>query len=185
LTVAEPVALLDANVLYPIGLVDLLLRLAEAGLYVPRWSAAIHEEWTRNLRADRPDLADRVDRRRRAMELAFPAALVTGYEPLAAGLNLPDPDDRHVLAAAVCGAATEVVTFNLGDFPADRLAPYRLVATHPDVFVVRLTDDTPARALPVLRSVAAAYARGTESPVARFDRLGLSRTAALILAAGL
>lgn len=185
MTVAEFVALLDANVLYPIGLVDLLLRLAEVGLYAPRWSAAIHDEWTRNLWADRPDLGDRVDRRRRAMELAFPAAPVTGYEPLVAGLDLPDPDDRHVLAAAVGGRATDIVTFNLADFPADRLAPYRLVATHPDLFVVRLVDGDAARALPVLRSVAAAYVRGSESPADRFTRLGMPRTAALILAGGL
>jgi hypothetical protein len=61
--------------------------------------------------------------------------LVTGYESLIPALTLPDPDDRHVLAAAVRAGADVIVTFNLKDFPAEALAPYGIEAQHPDEFL--------------------------------------------------
>lgn len=180
---AAPVAVLDANVLYPITLTDVLLRLAGAGLFVPQWSAAIHDEWMRNLIADRPDLSpERIARRRRAMDEAFPSGLVTGYEHLVPGLDLPDQDDRHVLAAAVHGGAGEIVTFNLRDFPAERLAPYRVRATHPDEFITRLARRAEDECAAVFRRLVPLSA----TPLA--DRLlaaNLPRTAALVLAAEL
>ena len=89
---AGPTALLDANVLYPAGLRDFLLRLADRYLYTPLWSADIHSEWMRSLLADRPDLpADALERTREAMDRHFPEAVVTGYDSLAATLDLPDP----------------------------------------------------------------------------------------------
>lgn len=183
---ADAVALLDANVLVPIALTDLLLEAAEAGLYAPRWSAAVHDEWMRTVLRLRPDLtADRVDRRRREMDRQFPEALVGGYEPLVAGLGLPDPDDRHVLAAAIHAKATVIVTFNLADFPAEILAPYRMATAHPDVFVVGLFDGASAAASRVFRTVAGRWSRGGESPAGMFSRLGMPRTTALILAGGL
>ena len=95
-----PTALYDANVLYPATLRDVLVELATAGLFRARWTDAIHDEWTRNLLADRPDLSPAaVDRVRRLVDAAVPDCLVTGYEPLVAGLDLPDPGDRHVPAA--------------------------------------------------------------------------------------
>ena len=101
---ARLTALPDANVLYPAGLRDLLLRLADQCMIAPLWSADIHAEWTANLLADRPD--PRVAGATRAvMDRHCPDALVTGYEVLAAELNLPDPGDRHVLAAATHGKA--------------------------------------------------------------------------------
>ena len=97
-------ALLDADVLYPAGLRDLLLRLADRYLFTPLWSADIPAEWTRSLLADRLDLAAAVLTRTRAvMDGHFPEAVVTGYAALADDLDLPDPGDRHVLAAAIRG----------------------------------------------------------------------------------
>ena len=61
-------------------------------------------------------------------------ALVTGFEPLIDVLELPDPDDRHVLAAAIKGRA--IVTFNLKDFPGDRLDRWGIEAQHPDEFLM-------------------------------------------------
>ncbi len=117
---AGPTALLDANVLYPAGLRDLLLRLADRYLFAPLWSADIHAEWMRSLLAGRPDIdASVLDRPREVMDDHFPDALVDGYEDIAAGLDLPDPDDHHVLAAAIHGRANVIVTRNLRDFPAD------------------------------------------------------------------
>ena len=70
-------------------------------------------------------------------------ALVTGYEDLIDGLHLPDPDDRHVLAAAIRGRADVIVTINIRDFPGDILAPFGIEAQHPDEFVLHLLDLAP------------------------------------------
>ena len=141
---ARLTALLDANVLYTAGLRDVFLRLADRYLYVPLWSADIHAEWVRSLLADRPDIdACVLDRTRAVMDGHFPDAVVTGYEAIAARLDLPDPGDRHVLAAAIRGQADVIVTGNLRDFPPDRLAPYALVAQHPDTFVADLFEADP------------------------------------------
>ena len=119
--------MLDADVLYPAGLRDLLLRLADRYLFTPLWSADIHAEWMRSLLADRPDLdAAVLERTRSVMDGHFPEAVVTGHRALVGDLDLPDPDDRHVLAAAIEGRADVIVTRNMRDFPADRLAPHAL-----------------------------------------------------------
>lgn len=83
--------MLDANVLYPAGLRDMLLRLADRYLFTPLWSADIHVEWMRSLLAARPDLnAAVLERTRSVMDGHFPDAAVTGYGALAGGLELPD-----------------------------------------------------------------------------------------------
>ena len=74
------------------------------------------------------------------MDQHFPSAIVTGYEPLIARLDLPDPQDRHVVAAALRGGANVIMTQNLRDFPAERLAPYKLEAQHPDKFISELFE---------------------------------------------
>jgi predicted nucleic acid-binding protein len=115
---ASPSVLLDANVLYPAPIADLLLRLGELDLFQPRWSADILTEHRRTFLRLRPDLgAAKVDRLLRALERAFPDARIDDYEHLIARLVLPDPDDRHVLAAAIHGDCSVIVTANLADFP--------------------------------------------------------------------
>ena len=91
---------------YPAPLRDLLMRLATTDLFRPRWSAAIHDEWTRAVLATRPELEGPLERTRKLMDAHVMDALVTGYEPLIGTLQLPDPDDRHVLAAAITGGRT-------------------------------------------------------------------------------
>ena len=99
---AHLTALLYVNVLYPAGLRDCLLRLADQYLHAPLWSADIHAEWIGSVLADRPDLTpDVLERTRTVMDRHFPDAVVTGYLAHAAGLDLPDADDIHVLAAAI------------------------------------------------------------------------------------
>ena len=95
------VAVLDANVLFPFRKRDILLRFCHAGLFQARWSEQILDEWTRNLLDQKPQLEDSIRSQLRAMKTHFPEALVTGYEPLVIALDLPDTDDRHVLAAAI------------------------------------------------------------------------------------
>ena len=111
---ASFVAVFDACVLYPAPLRDLLLRLALTDLFRARWSAEIHDEWVRAVLARRPDLSPAIlDRTRALMDGAVPDAVVTGHEGLIPTLTLPDPDDRHVLAAAIRCQAGVIVTFNL------------------------------------------------------------------------
>ena len=117
-------ALLDANVLYPAGLRDFLLRLANQYLYSPLWSVDIHAEWIGSILADRPDLtADVLERTRAVMDRHFPDAVVTGYSARTASLDLPDAGDLHVLAAAIEGGADLIVTLNLRDFPRNAPEP--------------------------------------------------------------
>lgn len=141
---SPPIALYDACVLHSAPLRDLLVHLATAKVVSARWTDAIHEEWIRSVLARRTDLTrERLERTRRLMDIAVPDALVTGHEMLLDQLNLPDPDDRHVLAAAITARADWIVTFNLTDFPAEALEPRNLQAIHPDAFVRVLLDRAP------------------------------------------
>lgn len=138
------IVLYDANVLYPAELRNFLMHLALVGVFGARWSAEIHEEWIGNLLANRPDLTrEKLDRTRLLMDKAAPHALVTGYEHLIPELRLPDPNDRHVLAAAIHCRASVIVTCNLADFPSDVLADFGIEAQHPDQFILQLLDVAP------------------------------------------
>ena len=120
------------------------MRLALAGLVRARWTDAIHNEWVRSVLKDNPELSpERLARTRSLMNDAIPDCLVTGYEDLIESLILPDPDDCHVLAAAIRSAAEVIVTFNLKDFPKSTLARYNLEAMHPDDFLASLLDAAP------------------------------------------
>lgn len=106
-------AVYDACVLYPAPLRDFLMWLGLSGRFRARWSAHIHDEWQRNLLKNRPDLTkEQLRRTASLMDTAIPDGLVHGYEELINGLTLPDPDDRHVLAAAIRCNASVIVTFN-------------------------------------------------------------------------
>ena len=108
----------DANVLYPNTLRDLLIRIAQSGTVQARWTDKILEEMTSSLQRNRPDTRpERLHRLRELMNGAVRDCLVSGYEPLIEGLKLPDPGDRHVLAAAIKAGAQVIVTRNLKDFP--------------------------------------------------------------------
>ena len=174
-------AVLDANVLYPAPLRDLFMQLAVARLFRARWSDRIHDEWTRNVLARRPDLsAERLARTRRLMDAHAPGSLVAGYEPLIGGLHLPDPDDRHVLAAALRAGAEGIVTFNLRDFPPAILGPLGVAAWHPDEFVCALLGRSPEGVAGAVREQRRNLARPPVSPDGLLDTLasqGLPRTA--------
>jgi hypothetical protein len=145
-------AVLDANVLYGAFGRDVLLRLAAAGLYRPRWTARIEAEWVGALLAARPDLGTaQLARTCASMARAFPDAEVTGYEEREDELRLPDPDDRHVLAAAVKCGAGEVVTWNLSDFPEAALRPLGVEAVSPNTFVGSMVEADAGRVVDALR----------------------------------
>ena len=148
-------AIYDACVLYPAPLRDLLMQLAVTDLFRAKWTDRIHDEWIRNLLEERPELADRLARTRELMNRSVRDCLVEGYEGLIEGLSLPDPDDRHVLAAAIHCRASSIVTFNLKDFPASCLAPYGIEAVHPDDFVadqIDLSEPAVCEAVKIVRA---------------------------------
>ena len=130
-------AVLDANALYQAPLRDYLLYLASLEVYDPVWTDAIQEEWTRNLLKARPDLdRESLETTLGSMDSYFPRAKLKNYESIIESLSLPDPNDRHVLAAAIKRKAQIIVTANLKDFPGKILAPYNIRAEHPDDFVL-------------------------------------------------
>jgi hypothetical protein len=142
--VASFTALYDASVLYSSDLRNLLMHLALTGLFRAKWSLDIHEEWISALLRNRPDLIrEKLERTRMLMDQHATDALVTGYQELIPSLQLPDPNDRHVLAAAICASADVIVTFNTRDFPLDVTAAFGVEAQHPDEFVLHLLDLAP------------------------------------------
>ena len=149
------VVVYDACVLHPAPLRDLLIRLARSGLVRARWTDAILDKCFRSILRRRPALANPLKRTRELMNAAVRDCLVEGYEDLVDQLSLPDPDDRHFLAAAIRSGAQTIVTANLEDFPPEPLAPYRVEAQHPDDFVVELIDSAPAIVLSVVSQQAA------------------------------
>lgn len=176
-------AILDANVLYPQLLRDTLLSLAVARLYHARWSATIHDEWTRNLAKDRPELAARLPAVVERMNASVPDCLVTNYEKLANSIELPDPDDRHVVAAAIVGHADAIVTFNTKNFPQAVLQPYGMEVQHPDEFVMNQLQLQKIPALSAIKKMRARWTnpeRPAEELIAAFEKRGLPLTADLL-----
>ena len=171
------VAFLDASVLYPAPLRDLLLELAVSDFYRAKWSDAVHDEWMRALLRRRPDIpATRLKRTRQLMDAHVRDALVSGFEELVPSISLPDPDDRHVVAAAIHGEADVILTANLKDFPISALAPHALEAEHPDDFLACLCRESPGRFLESLECV---RTRLRNPPVSRDDHLGMLRRVGL------
>lgn len=145
------VVIYDANVLVPVRLRDLLLRIAERGLVRARWSEQILDEWAGAVRTIRPDIsAEMIQRYRTAMVTAVPDCLVTNYDGLGADLALIDEADRHVVAAAIRAQAQLIVTFNLKHFPEHALAKYDIEVKHPDEFVVDAIDLYPGRVASII-----------------------------------
>jgi hypothetical protein len=178
---ARYTAFLDANTLYPAPLRDLLLSLAVDGLYHARWTVRIHDEWTRNLAMNRPELAERLPQLVALMNRIVPDCLIENYEALIDGLELPDAEDRHVLAAAITGHVDAIVTFNLKDFPGDVLGRYNIEAQHPDEFVLNQLELRQIDALAAIKAMRARLRRPPQSAVdliATLERAGLPASAA-------
>ena len=120
-------AFLDASVMYPAPLRDFLMVLAVNELFNARWSQQVHQEWLEAVLRNRPDLTrSQLERTQQLMNSHIADALVDSFEHLINGLSLPDPDDRHVLAAAIKSNTTVIVTCNLKDFPQRVLSPLQI-----------------------------------------------------------
>ena len=141
----EPsVAVFDACILYPFHLRNIIVQAAVDRLVEARWTDEIHNEWIWNLAAETPTIPiERLQKTRRLMNDALPGATISGYGDLVPTVSLPDPDDRHVVAAAIAGGASIIVTWNLRDFPTTALKKYGLRRQTPDAFLAGLYDDVP------------------------------------------
>ena len=169
----------DSCVLYPAPLRDLLMRLALTDLYRARWSDQIHEEWINTVLRNRPDLSRaQLERTRSLMNAHVRDALVDGHQSLIPALKLPDPDDRHVLAAAIKCGADLIITFNLDDFPEHVLASYGLGACHPDLFPVDQLNLDAERVCMAMRQHRASLRnppKSVEQYLVTLEEQGLSR----------
>lgn len=174
-------AFLDACVLVPIAPCDTLLRLADAGTFRPLWSERVMAEVLSALERVHPQIdRSRFQGRIRSMKEAFDDALVEGWEPLEQGIVLPDPGDRHVVAAAVRSRADMIVAENLKDFPRTALDAFGLEATRVEDFILDQFDLSPDTVTRIIAEQAAAMARppvDTATLLARLVRSGVLRFA--------
>jgi hypothetical protein len=165
-------AVLDACVLYPAPLRDFLMHLTLAGGFHAKWTSEIHEEWIRNVLKNRPDLnRGQLVRTRELMDAHALDALVSGYEFLIPSLQLPDEEDRHVLAAAIVSRADAIVTFNLNDFPESELSKYQIEAKHPDTFIFEMLEENPTLVLIAARNQRSTLKNPPRSPTEFLETL--------------
>jgi predicted nucleic acid-binding protein len=140
-----PVVVYDANVLFPFHVGHILTFVAAKRLVIARWTAEIQKEWIDHIGEKFPDDLEGCRRRCSAMNRALPDAMVTGYEHRIGTIDFPDPDDRHVIAAAIQAGATAIVTRDRRHFTSKTLEPFNLAALDPDALLVgcyeRLPED--------------------------------------------
>ena len=143
-------ALLDACVLCGALRRNLLLSLAEAGFFRAMWSERILDE-TQKCISRTTRCASNGSRQRIRIENAFPDSLVNVSEILEQNLGLPDPEDDHVLAAAIAAQASVIVTDNLRDFPMRNISPHEIEALSADDFIANTIELSPTETIPILK----------------------------------
>ena len=178
------VVVYDAAALYPNAQRDLLIRIARHGLVQAKWTEQILDEVVRARLRKNPDLEEaKLLRLRQLMNAAVADCLVTGYESLVEGLKLPDPDDRHVLAAAIKAGAQVIVTNNLRDFPAGDLSTWDIEAKSPDDFVLDQIGIDSRVVFSCVQEIANSRRRSPQTVsdiVAELENSGLVATAAAL-----
>lgn len=156
--VANPfVVILDANVLFPFRVRDVLLTFAHDGLFRARFTEEIMTEWTHNLLELKPCLKDSIKSQVDMIRHTFDECFVTGHMALIDGLEMPDRDDRHVLAAAIRCSAQVIVTENKRDFPPDLLEEYDIEVLGADEMLVNTYELFPVEAARALGKVRERY----------------------------
>ena len=143
--------LYDANVLYPFSLRDILIQLACEDMFKARWTEQINEEWSSNLIKNNHNISQEATKNTISkMNQAVPDSLITNFESLINSIHLPDPKDRHVLAAAIKGQAQVIVTYNIKDFPPEELKKYSIEAQTPDEFLSDLINLSPDKVFQII-----------------------------------
>lgn len=160
-------AVLDACVLYPTVLREILLGVAARGLYEPLWSDRILREWTRAADKIGPGAMLQAEGEAVLARAAFPRATLREQPNIEARVSLPDPNDEHVLAVAIAGHADAIVTFNAQDFPRPVLAEFGIDRRDPDGFLWELWSRNPAEVAAAVAQVRATAERlsGQDWPV--------------------
>lgn len=185
---ARHTALLDACVLYPVAVADALMSLAAVGLFAAKWTTRIEDEWMGSLERDRPDLRGRLGMRRDGMRAAVIDWEVSesAWQSVRLEAQLPDPNDAHVMAAAIAGHTDCIVTANTKDFPVAVVAPLGITVVHPDDFIVQQIDLNPIIALGAFKAMRTRWRR-PQASAADFahalERNGLAATAQRLLEA--
>lgn len=177
--------ILDANVLYSVAISDALMEVAATGIYAAKWSKEIDCEWIRNLAKNKNRPEEDFFRRRDFMHKICPTWEVSkkAWKLIEPGLELPDPKDRHVLAAAIAGHADSIVTQNLKDFPASILEPLEITVLHPDEFLLQQLELEPLVVLPAFKAMRARLKNPAYTPeffIQSMERNGLIQTAAFL-----
>lgn len=185
---AKFTVIFDACILYPAVVRDSAMRLAMTGLFKAHWTDQIHDEWINGLKREKDEdgnqrIPDHVLlRTRELMDAHVYDAKVENYEHLIEHIQLPDPNDRHVVAAAIKANADAIVTYNLKDFPADYLLQnFNLEVIHPDDFFRYQFDLNPAVAIAAFKSQ---WLSLKHPPLTREDFLLKLKTNQLIQTAG-
>lgn len=179
---AHYTVVVDACVFYSGLKTDALMSLCSRGLFAAKWSRRIEDEWIRALKVNRPELHEKVDSRQAAMRSAVldwevPEEAICALEP---GLQLPDPDDRHVLAAAIAGHADCIVTDNLKDFPIEIVELYGIEIVDPDRFIINQLDLDEYIALAALKAMRKRWRKpeaSAEDFATAFERFDMPLTA--------
>jgi predicted nucleic acid-binding protein len=168
----KPRYVLDACVLYPVVVRDLLLTAAALDLFVPIWSDTIVDEMRRNILADRSDVEpESIDRMIAAMSRTFPGASTSGHERLIETMD-NDPKDRHVAAAAVHRKAAAIVTYNVRDFRGSVLATEGIEVVTPPKLLERWLDDDSVLGRRVVEAMAKRKVRPPMTADEVADRIG-------------
>jgi len=157
-------AVLDACVLYPTVLREVLIAVAKTGLYQPQWSHRILEEWARAAGRSGPAAAVAARGAGAVLNADFPQACIAPQPGVEARLVLPDPADEHVLAVAIGGGADAIITFNRADFPQGVLAGEGLVRRDPDGFLWELWSHHPQQVADAVEAVRAEAERLSGEP---------------------
>ncbi len=175
----KPTAVLDTNVIYQLICRDVLLWLATYKLFDPKWSAHILAEWE-SVMLQKGVEKPQAEKRIAVMTSAFSEASVLNYAHLIPTLELPDPKDRHVLAAAITCNAQYIVTANLKDFPPAYLQTFGLQAISPDEFLSGLIEEDCASALEAFKTM---VAQKKNPPVEETGVLAQMRKAGMVVTA--
>lgn len=175
---------LDANVLANVLARNMILTLAEAGLFRPRWTSDILDETERTLTKLIGD-EDAAKRQRSNIERAFEDGLVTGFEPLICCVQLPDdPDDRHVVAAAITTKASVIVTENVKHFPPDVLEEFGIEALRIDDFIADVIDLSESETVSALKKMRERFKNPTltaSALIEKMERAGWIQTADMLI----
>lgn len=146
-------ALLDACVLYPTVMREALMGCADAGLFEPRWSARILEEWARATTKLGPEQEAFARGEVATLRSIWSKSEIAAAPGLEQRLWLPDPNDIHVLASAISGSCDMIITVNAKDFPRGLLAEEGLSRADPDAFLLGLFEGSPGKVTPVIDKI--------------------------------